>query len=413
MAKASDAGTAAALIAAWLVFGLISYAPSDLHDSISLVWLPTGMALAAVSVAQRDRVPWLIGASGLAACIYSLAADMRLITALTEGMGEMLAVSAGAFVLKSSRASSDPLRRWVGQVAACAVTAAIGSAAFTLAWIWAGVQLPALRTWAQASIGEWVGALLIVPIILSFSHFKPRRSGGMTMLQFGTGGVAFLGFLIFATLIFQGDAAERYGPTLAPTLTYVPLSLLVLTALLWGERGGGLAVAAGAALMIFWTAFGQGPFAINESFSGEALFEVQIYVGVIAILAGLMLALQERTIRALADTAGWRLRYLQVLESGRFATISIDARSGVCAWSENALSLLGGTPDRDAAALILRADPAVQPMMRAQWEALQSGAIREAEWDWPDGSRASLSALEGPDGRSEVITALFKAGRDR
>ena len=41
------------------------------------------------------------------------------------------------------------------------------------------------------AVGEWLGALLIVPVVVSFSAFRARRSGGMTMLHFGGGALAY------------------------------------------------------------------------------------------------------------------------------------------------------------------------------------------------------------------------------
>jgi len=411
MKSASDLWASLALFACWLLLGQISYYPDALLASVALVWLPTGAALAVASIVQPARLPWLVAASGLAALVYSLGAGMPLKTAAIEGLGELVAVAASASLLRASRAWPDPRLRWLGLVTACGVMAAIASTGFVLGWMASDQDLPWGTTWLLSVVGEWVGALLITPLVLSFAAFRPKRSGGMPMLKFGGGALAFAGFLVVASLIFQGDVSHRFGHSLGPTLTYLPLALLIITALVWGERGALLAVAAGATLMIGWTALGRGPFAASETFPGEALLEVQAYVGVIALLTGLTLALQEHTTRALESARRWQLRYLGVLDAGGFATLTMDAHSGQCEWSENAAALLGHSPDSDVAALIARADPADQPIMQSQWHALSSGGQTEARWTWPDGKHASLSAVAGPDGRIELVTGLL--GRTR
>lgn len=397
----------------WLILGQISYIPETTLASIALIWLPTGAALAVVSVVAPWRIPWLVGASVAAAFVYSLGSGMPVTTALVEGLGEGLAVTAGAALLRASRQWVDARLRWVGQISACGLAATISSSGFIVAWQLGDQDLPWGTSWVLVAVGVWVGALLVTPLVTSFSAFRPKRSGGMTMLNFGGGALAYAGFLLVASLVFQGDVTERFGESLGPPLTYLPLSLLVLTALVWGERGGLLAIASGAALMIGWTAMGRGPFASTESFPGEALLEVQAYVAVIALLSGLLFSLQERTARALEEAKRWRLRYLQVLDSGGFTTLAIDPRNGRCEWSENAASFFGRAPELSVSELIERAGDAEQPLMRAQWQALQQGSLSQADWDWPDGSHASLTAITGPDGKVEIVTALLRKARQR
>lgn len=411
MKAAEGLWSSLALFVCWLILGQISYIPETTLASIALVWLPTGAALAVVSVVASRRVPWLVGASSAAAFVYSLASGMPVTTALIEGLGEGLAVTAGAALLRASRQWVDARLRWVGQISACGLGAIISSSAFIVAWQLGDQNLPWGTSWVLAAVGVWVGALLVTPLITAFSAFRPKRSGGMTMLTFGGGALAYAGFLVVAALVFQGDVADRFGESLGPPLTYLPLSLLVLTALVWGERGGLLAIASGAALMIGWTAIGRGPFASTESFPGEALLEVQAYVAVIALLSGLLFSLQDRTARALEDARRWRLRYLQVLDSGGFTTLTIDPRSGQCEWSENAFSFFGRTPALSVSELIERAGDAEQPLMRVQWEALQQGALSQADWDWPDGGHATLTAITGPDGKVEIVTALLRKAK--
>ena len=402
----------AALFACWLLLALLSYTPGDTIASIALVWLPTGAALAVAGVVSPPKLPWVIGASAVAAGVFSFGSGMPPVTALVEGLGEAVSVLSGAALLRASRDWTDARLRWLGQVAACAIASVLNASSFVIAWRLSDADLPWGISWILVAVGEWLGALLIVPVVVSFSAFRARRSGGMTMLHFGGGALAYAAFLIAANLVFQGNVAERFGESLGPSLTYLPLALLVLTALVWGERGGTLAIALGAALMIGWTAVGRGPFALNEGFPGEALLEVQAFVAAIALLAGLMLSLQAHTVQALDEARRWRLRYLHVLESGSFATLTIDAHSGACDWSDNASQFLGIAPDRSVSALIERADPADQPLMRSQWRALQEGSTATAQWHWRDHWQATLSAIAGPDGRIELVTALcVKAGR--
>ena len=109
----------------------------------------------------------------------------------------------------------------------------------------------------------------MAPIVIAWSGFRVKRSGGLTMTEFAAGAVV--------AVLFFWDAADpvrrrrpraagrrrRHGPT------YLPIMFMALIALLWGARGATLAAFAATLIALFNTAEGHGPFASVEGFLGD------------------------------------------------------------------------------------------------------------------------------------------------
>lgn len=372
----------------------------------TVFWLPTGVALGVAIAVAGWRLPWVLGAAGVAAAIATLADGRGAGAALGFAAIEAGSIGIAAWIGRATRDASDPRIAWAGQVGAAVAVAVVGATAALPLWDLSAPGAALALEWRAWAVGGCVGALLAVPPMVAFAGFRAKRSGGMDMRPFVAGAAAFAAFLACAAWVFQGDVSDRFGGSVGPTLAYLPLAPLVAAAVLWGARGGPLAIAAGALLAIGWTAAGHGPFAEVEGFAGESLLEVQGYVAVAALLAGWMIAQQGAVAAALARANDWQVRYRQVLEGTGTVAVTVDAVTGACRWGEQAASPDGGAPS-DVRAWIARADPADQPLMRAEWEALASGRQGTAVWRWPD-AQARLAAVRGPDGEVELVTGLVQ-----
>ena len=98
-------------------------------------------------------------------------------------------------------------------------------------------------------------------MIVAWSQFRPKRSGGLAMPQFAAGAVACVLFLGSLHLLFSDNAVERFGGSVGMGLTYVPVLFISVVALTWGVRGASLAAFFGALIALFNTIRESGPFA--------------------------------------------------------------------------------------------------------------------------------------------------------
>lgn len=416
--------TLAVTFLAWAVAAILSQSMGDAMTLSASVWLATGVTFGALLVVKPAKRFAVLAGAALAAILLSLLDGLALLPALAFGANEALAASLGAWVARLLRAPgpdgrSEPGKAYAGLLLGALLSSALGASIAIVLWSWALPQpIPMLTEWRVWACTTFVGILLIAPLITSFAGFRVKRSGGMASSQFLAGAGTFVLFFVVAALIFSSDVSDRFGASLGPTLTYLPLPFMVVTAILWKERGATLATLLGALALIAWTNSGGGPFAEVEGFPGEAVVEVQGYVAAMALLVGVVNALGATAAQALALAQDWRTRYRQVLESNRTVVASFDARTGAAEWGEGASELL-----RTNAALLLNvqdfiahADPQEQPALQADWRDLAQGQREHVLWKnslrWSDGRvaavNARLSGVRGADGQVEQVAVLLE-----
>ncbi|MES2360270.1 MAG: MASE1 domain-containing protein [Pseudomonadota bacterium] len=409
---------------AWAIAAMLSHSLSDAITHSTSVWLATGVTFGALLVVKAPRRPAVLLGAAAAAMLLGMLDGLTFLQAAGFSLNEVLTAGLGAWVAQRLRTAGrqgrgEPGKAYIGLLLGALLTSAAGASAALMLWSWVQPEQVELATeWRVWFCTSLVGILLITPLILSFAGFRVKRSGGMGTGQFLAGAGTFLMFFVVATLIFSSDVSDRFGASLGPTLTYLPLPFIVVTAILWKERGATLATLVAALALIAWTNAGGGPFSEIEGFRGEAVIEVQGYVAVMALLVGVVNALGATAAQALADAQDWRTRYRQVLDSNRTVVVNFDATTGLAQWGEGASELMR----TDAASLltvrdfIAHADPAEQPALLADWRDLTQGQREHALWKntlrWSDGKVASistrLSGVRGADGRVEQVAALLE-----
>lgn len=415
--------TTLATFVAWGLLAIVSKSLGDVATQSAAVWLATGVTFGALLAVRPSRRSGVLLGTGAACTLLSLLDGTPVLPSLAFALNEVLSAGVGAWVAQRFRTPTpdgrpEPGKAYAGLLLGAAVTSAVGASVAIGLWSWTlpeQVQLATeWRVWASTT---FVGVLLVAPLVISFSGFRVRRSGGMNSAEFLAGAGTLVLFFVVATLIFSSDVSDRFGASLGPTLTYLPLPFMVLTAILWKERGATVATLIGALALIGWTAAGGGPFAEIEGFRGEAIIEVQGYVAVMALLVGVVNALGAVNAHALAQASDWRTRYRQVLESNRTVVANFDAVSGVAQWGDGASQLLrtDTTALRTVHDLMAHAEPEQQAAMQADWRDLAAGHREHVLWKtvlrWSDGKvvtlGARISGVRGADGQVEQVAALL------
>lgn len=416
--------TLAVTFLAWAVAAVLSQSMGDAMTLSSSVWLATGVTFGALLAVKPPKRSAVLAGAALAAMALALLDGLAVLPALAFGINEALTAALGAWVARLLRATgpegrTEPGKAYAGLLLGALLTSMLGASIGVMLWSWALPEPVALGVeWRVWTCTTFVGILLIAPLITSFAGFRVKRSGGMATSQFLAGAGTFALFFVVAALIFSSDVSDRFSASLGPTLAYLPLPFMVVTAILWKERGATLATLLGALALIAWTNTGGGPFAEVEGFPGEAVIEVQGYVAVMALLVGVVNTLGATAAQALALAQDWRTRYRQVLESNRTVVANFDAKTGAAHWGEGAGELLR----TNAAALltvhdfIAHADPQEQPALQADWRDLAQGQREHALWKnslrWSDGRVASvstrLSGVRGADGQVEQVAVLLE-----
>jgi len=255
-------------------FGLLLDAVSGFA---TLVWPPTGIALAALLLFGRRLWPGVL----LGAACVNLIAGASLPVALAIGAGNTLEALAGSALLR--RVRFDPRFERIQDVAALVLLAAVFSTIFSAtigvfsllaggavpqAMIW-----PTLRAWW---FGDMLGDLVVAPLLLVWSS-RPRLPRRHLM---AAEAVALFGLLaVFGLRVFGGTANE---PGLLRQ-AYVVFPFLLWAAIRFGPHGAVSAVFIVSGIAIAGTVMQSGPF-VQRTLS-ESLLYLQTFLGVAAATA--------------------------------------------------------------------------------------------------------------------------------
>jgi signal transduction histidine kinase len=266
----------AALAAVYAVFARIGLLLDPVGGFATVVWAPTGIAIAAaLLLGYRAAAGIWIGAF-----IANLAAGAPTTAAAVIALGNTLEAVVAVLVLSRVRSFDRSLPRTndvllllvVGAILAPAVSATIGMAAL----LGTNVVAPAELTegWRAWWVGDSIGALLITPTILFW-----RAQGWRSLTPRWREAAALLAALVIvASLVFATrSSAERTAFLQA----YLIFPVLLWAAMRFEQRGATTAVLLTSVFAVVGTAQGQGPFVVGEL--RDSLFALQTFMGIVAM----------------------------------------------------------------------------------------------------------------------------------
>lgn len=276
---------AAVLCAVYFGAARLGLALDAVSGFATLVWPPTGIALAALLT--RGYRLWPGVAAG--AFFVNLSVGAPPAAAAGIAVGNTLEALAAVGLLRrlvGFRSRLDRLQDVLALIVLAALLSTMISATLGVVSLWAaGVVAPAALslTWSAWWVGDMLGALVVAPLLLVLAAAgpvrvpPPRRLAEAALLALCVGGINGLVFWKFS----------------AVDISNVPISYLVFIPLIWagirfGQRGAVLAICATSALAIAGTARGLGPFA-REALSESLLF-LQAFMGVVAVTTMILAA---------------------------------------------------------------------------------------------------------------------------
>jgi integral membrane sensor domain MASE1 len=402
----------------YLATGFLSQTLAQASTESVPVWLASGITFSALLICARWAWPAILVGGGVASMFWGVIAHgLPWGGAIAFGAIEAASMGLGAWIATVGRNDPEKPAGAALLVAGALAGSAIGGLLAVQMWNW---QRPGVDDWAEWlawTCSTAVGLLLVAPVVVAFRGFKVRRSGGMPMSQFVGGGLAFLAFVITVLVVFGDHVADQFGD-LASTLAYLPMPFLLVAALLWGSRGGALAMLLGSLLIVWRTAHGGGPFAITEDFVGEAVIEVQGFVAVWAVVMLLTRALSEDRRASLEQARSWRLRYERTMLAVGVASVEYDAITGRATWGEGASLVLGPAVASvgSVSEWLDRVDSAERGLVQANWSAVARGDVASSEQDYDvhlGGGQTSrvneqLACVRGGDDSVEQVVALLR-----
>lgn len=276
--KASISAAYLAQIAAVAVVYVLAARAGLTLDAVSgfasLVWAPTGIALAAVLLAGSRLWPGVF----IGALIANVITGAPVLAATGIAAGNTLEAVAGAYALRrvpGFQIRLDSLRDVFALIVLAALLSTMISATIGVTSLYfAGLtpQANLAETWRTWWIGDAIGALLIAPLILVWAA-PPRAPLGTRRL--GEAAVLVLGLLVASFIVLTLSVSWGGGPL---SHAYVFFPLLMWAAIRFGQRGAITATVLVSAITIAGTVLGRGPF-IQPTLHAS-LLALQTFMGI-------------------------------------------------------------------------------------------------------------------------------------
>ena len=279
-------GTIVALGLVYFIAAKIGLMMVELRGGPSLVWVPSGISLAAVVRLGYRVWPGIV----LGGLLTNLELGLPAPVGLPILLGEVSQALLGAFLVHRFCCSPGFLDRardaflFVGFVTPVStlVHALVGATLIFLGGVSASAgYLQTLLTWW---LGDLLGFLVVAPLLLAWTGKRDFPLDRKRIVE----GVALLGMLILVCGIAFGGWFPRQITTYQSPLAFLLLPFVLWAAYRFGLRGAATATAIAALTAAFGTLGGYGPF-VRETLQ-ESVFLQQSFVGLVAAAAMVLAA---------------------------------------------------------------------------------------------------------------------------
>src|SRR5438094_145168 len=307
--------------------------------SISPVWPPTGLAVAALVLLGPGYWPAIL----LGAFLANATTSIPVLAAAGIACGNATEAMVAAYLLRSRAGQHLALDDLLGVgtlVGVAAPVGALASAAVGVTTLWLAQVVSGAGVWSALSLwwaGDYLGALVVAPVFLTRltwagpAGVRIGRRAALELSLLVSGAVvatmAIFGGLLPASLLPQAE------------YPYLLFPFVIVAALRFGPRGASLLTLTVATLAVGYTVRGGGPFVMQTVPSTDTA--LLLYIGILAI-TGLSLgpatARHERAERALREA---NEHLAAVIQSSPLAIYTLDPASTVRSWNRAAEALYG------------------------------------------------------------------------
>jgi PAS domain S-box-containing protein len=377
----------AAFTVVYVLTGKLGLHFASVHASVSPVWPPTGIALAALLVLG----PWMWPAVAVGAFLVNVTTAGSVATSLGIALGNTLEAVIGLRLverLAHGRGAFDRPRGIFGFAAAVApgavVAATIGVTSLVLGGFAARDDAGAI--WITWALGDFTGALIVAPLLILW------RAGhrSLTLRQRPIEALALLASVVGVALVLFGglspDELRQYA------LSFLAIPPLLWAAVRFGRREAATAVVVLMAIAVDGTLRGFGPFSALPR--AHSLLILQLFVATMALMTLVVAALvrsrerESNLLQAIID----RIPVMITMYEADTRVLRLNREfARLTGWSTEAARGVD---------LMARCypDPAYREEVRAYMDSLREG-WRDVEMTTRDGGslQTSWSSISLPD----------------
>lgn len=293
---------------------------SSFHQNVTLIWPPSGIALAVVLIFGYRMLPGI----SLGAFVANLWIGSHWSFAIATAVGNPLEAFLGAWLLRrfiGFHDSLDRVRDVLGLAFLAAAVVPIVSATLGVVGLTISAFVPwpsATRVWFEWWLGDATGMLILSPFLLVWSSADRIRWTAARVAE----GLAIVTALTSVVYLLFREPGVGSTPNLP--LQHVCLALLVLSAYRFGQKGATLGSLITCVVAVMGTVRGHGPFAVGSTFVNlSLLLSFIIACGLTTMLLAAVLAERTNTEKLLAtDEDRFRLLFEQSLTGVFFSALA-------------------------------------------------------------------------------------------
>jgi PAS domain S-box-containing protein len=314
---------------------------ASIGQSISLVWPPTGIAFAAITLWGYRYWPGV----ALGAFLANAVTPVHPLAAAGIALGNTIEALGAAYFLRRTAGSRPDLNSLLHVRTLVMVAAPLGalcSAVIGTVTLWIAGALDATALPSAAAVwwtGDVLGALVVAPVFFAWAvpaapDHNTRRLIEVLVLYLGTITVAEIGL---GQLVASGFLRQL-------NYHYLLFPFVIWAALRFGARGASVMTLTISAVAIGHTIQGGGPFVSASAV--RTLFQVAGYLAVVAV-TGLVLAAAVRweRLQATRTLAESQERLRRALDAARMGIWVWSTERNVLSWDENLRQLYGLSPN--------------------------------------------------------------------
>src|SRR3954454_9937480 len=284
----SDGGRLGAYVLGILAVGAAYYlaaraglALAYLHGSVTALWPPIGVGIAALTVYGARLWPGILIGDLLAGDFST-----PFFPVVGQTAGNVLEVVVAALLLRrlvGGRTALDRTRDvaalLVSAAVGTAISALVGTASLRLGGVITPHEFPeVLRTWW---LSDTTGALVVAPVFLTWLCTVPRTVPRREAVE---------GAIVLAVLVALAEIPSQRD------VPYVVFPVLIWAALRLGTRGAATAVVVVAGLTVWNTGHNAGPF-VRDSIT-DSLLSTQLFMAIAALTSLVLAAVTAERARA-------------------------------------------------------------------------------------------------------------------
>lgn len=305
--------TTLVVIIGWLllyyVTGEISEILTPENSDISVVWFPAGVATTAfLCMHKRQWLTLLVGFIVLNLVQNGFDSEQIILSLIYAALA-VLSCIVIAWIVRRYAQRGDDLYIVLLWILAIIIVSFTDAALFSISMYWLDNTSLNDIFW-DGFIADITGNIFATTVIMGLINTRFKRVAPFFKINIIWGSVVFILLITCTILIFNDTAIQIYHSYFHQkrniaklSLLCIPVLLAVVLSMLWGNRGGSMALLILATITIYYTRNQQGPFYLHGLFRHESLWLIQGYLTVISLLM-VFLRVVARSTHRVDDTQG-------------------------------------------------------------------------------------------------------------